>query len=180
MVYLLQLGTIDLCYNSGTVTGSGNFIGGIVGSGQSASKITMCNNSGKVTGKYNVGGICGCMPTSSGVNNSILEKSYNSGDIEGVQAVGGLVGSVTVGSSSVTVLDCYNKGKMVGTTNTGEIIGNLFRSEGAEITINKLFYLKNTSGLTAIGGEEDNATNKIMGVTDNLSYEQFKTWITSQ
>ena len=91
-----------------------------------------------------------------------------------------MVGNVSVGSSSVTVLDCYNKGKVAGTKKIGEIIGGLYKSEGAEITINKLFYLKNTSGLTAIGGKEDNATNKIMGVTDNLSYEQFKTWITSQ
>ena len=40
-----------------------------------------------------------------------------------------------------------------------------------------MLYLKNDRGLTAIGGKTDNESTEvqIMGVTDDLTYEEFKT-----
>ncbi|MBP3831622.1 MAG: hypothetical protein ILA02_04535 [Clostridia bacterium] len=79
-----------------------------------------------------------------------------------------------------TVTLCYNKGTIIGSIYLGEIIGNeTNKTEGN--TLNKLFYLKNERGLTAVGGEaDDEEVKKITWVTDDLTYEQFKTWIEKQ
>lgn len=167
------------CYNNGTVTGPGH-TGGIIGCANSNSTISECVNSGTVTGYIvYVGGIVGLMSHDDNVTNSTLEKCYNIGEINGDTSVGGVVGLLGGSEGQGTVVECYNKGKVSGTTKVGEVIGNETNKTGLN-TVNKLFYKTNTRGLTAIGGEEDNETNKIKGVTDDLTYEQFKTWIGQQ
>lgn len=80
---------------------------------------------------------------------------------------------------TATVTQCYNKGKVTGSVNVGEIIGFEKNNDGSN-TLNKLFYLRNNNNLNANGLKEDNVENQIMAVDDNLTYEQFKTWIKSQ
>ena len=166
-------GDIYNCSNSGTITSKGKRVGGICGFLPRAN-VRECVNKGIITGEsYNTGGIIGVVNSGA-----FVEKCYNCGVVNGNQ-VGGIVGNVSISSTSgeVTVVKCYNKGKIKG-DHSGEIIG-YFQVEGIK-NINKLFYLKNETGLTAIGGESDNETSEIKGVSDDLTYEQFKTWITEQ
>ena len=121
------------------------------------------------------------MNTNGGVSNSIVEKCYNSGQIDGGIYVGGIVGRLagTSGEGQGTIIECYNKGKITGQSNVAQIMGDEGNKKGLNI-VNKIFYLENVNDLIAICGEEDNETKQIMEVTDDLSYEQFKIWITQQ
>ena len=110
----------------------------------------------------------------------MIQKCYNDGEVFGKNNVGGILGNLEGASGQGTVIECYNKGKVTGTTNIGEVIGINGENSLGLNTLNKLFYLTNTRGLTAIGGKLDNETNKIKGVSNNLNYEQFKIWITEQ
>ena len=67
----------------------------------------------------------------------------------------------------------------MGTAKVGEVIGTV--STIGLNTLNKLFYLKNERGLTAIYGEsDDNETKGIMAIDKDMTYEQFKEWIEEQ
>jgi hypothetical protein len=49
---------ITSCHNTGSVSGSGDYVGGVCGS-SSSSSITACHNTGSVSGIGYVGGVCG-------------------------------------------------------------------------------------------------------------------------
>ncbi len=90
------------------------------------------------------------------------------------KAAGGIVGASS--KDNITISDNYNKGKIIGNYN-GEVIGNLYK----DCTKNNLFYLSRPDSLKrAIGRKNDDNTKKIMEVQDDLTYEQFKTWILEQ
>ena len=50
-------GTITGCYNTGTVSGKGENVGGVCG--VNGGTITSCYNTESVSGDYYVGGVCG-------------------------------------------------------------------------------------------------------------------------
>ena len=77
------------CYNTGTVSGAGNFVGGICGYGY-YTNTTNCYNTGRVSGSnFYVGGICG-----SGYNSSTtITNCYNTGTVSGNRYVGGICGT---------------------------------------------------------------------------------------
>ena len=110
--------TVQDCYNTGNVTGKGNFVGGVVGFGKSSSTVQDCYNTGDVTGEGNdVGGVVGVAYTSSTV-----QDCYNTGNVTGKgDDVGGVVG---VANTSSTVQDCYNTGNVTGEGNAvGGVVG---------------------------------------------------------
>ena len=74
------------CTNTGTVTGSGYYIGGILGG--SNGQVTGNKNQGKVTGGVYAGGIVG------GIEDGILENNSNFGDVFGTEEgkLGGIFG----------------------------------------------------------------------------------------
>ena len=74
------------CTNTGTVTGSGYYIGGILGG--SNGQVTGNKNQGKVTGGVYAGGIVG------GIEDGTLENNSNYGDVYGTEedALGGIYG----------------------------------------------------------------------------------------
>lgn len=129
------------------------------------------------------GGIVGMMAHKDGYAYSTVEKCYNSGNIKGLGLVGGIVGQIGGVNGKGTVTQCYSKGTVVETdtsrTDRGAIFGYQTNKTGAN-TLNKLFYYTNINGLTAEGGVEDNETNQIMKVSQDLNYEQFKNWIDEQ
>ena len=174
-------GMISKCNNIGAITGNSDNVGGITGQIKPGETIKECSNSGTITGKgQNTGGIIAIMPHTNNETNSTVKRCYNNGTIKGIGSVGGLVGRVAGIGGKGTVTECYNKGIITGTTNVGEVIGAETNTTGLN-TLNKLFYLKNERGLTAVGGEDDDKeVKKITWVTDDLSYETFKTWITGQ
>ena len=132
--------TITNCYNTGSVSGS-NYAGGIVGYSYSAT-ITNCYNTGSVSGYIAVGGIEGGSqgPTAT------ITNCYNTESVNGSSNVGGIVGYSEYGT--VTITNCYNTGSVSGDKNyVGGIVGNVF---SGTVTITNCYYLEPISS-EAIG-----------------------------
>jgi len=107
-------GVIKNCTNSGTVTGYGRFVGGIVGNAQSS--VEYSENNGSVSATYIcVGGICG---TSS---NTVI-GCKNAGTVNGSYRAAGIVGEYT-GSN---ISDCTNSGAISATGYAAGILGNVY------------------------------------------------------
>ena len=132
-----MMGNVINCYNSGSVAGTGGYVGGLCG--QNYATVTNCYNTGSVTGNYAyVGGLCGqnyatvtnCYNTGSvtgnyayvgglcGQNYATVTNCYNTGSVTGNYAyVGGLCGQ-----NYATVTNCYNTGSVTG---TGDYVGGV-------------------------------------------------------
>lgn len=88
--YVAGLSAIDRCANYCSVTGSGTYVGGLVGYLYSANaSLTNCYNAGKVVGTSNCGGLIG-----SNNANALIANIFNVGVVEGT-AVGACVGGTT-------------------------------------------------------------------------------------
>lgn len=132
---------IGNCSATGTVTGTGNNVGGLFGLGQFGVDITSSRFNGvvKSTGSF-VGGLAGqcngpvayCYTAGSvegtaqvgglfGINGGIgeVQNCYSTADVTGTSDVGGLIGWNNGGSPS----NCYSGGKVTGSTTTGGLIG---------------------------------------------------------
>ena len=134
-------GTISACYATGDATGTGNYVGGLVGNNTVAT-ISACYATGAATGIGDyVGGLAG---SSSGT----IRACYATGDASGDDYVGGLVGdhltgtiracyatgNATSGSSyvgglagynaSATISACYSTGDATGSSDVGGLVGN--------------------------------------------------------
>ena len=160
---------------------------GIAGFFDYPSEISECDNNGMISGNNGIGGITGLIAPIEEVTNSTVEKCYNKGTIKGNKNLGGIVGILGGAEGQGTVKECYNKGEIIGTQHIGEIMGGESSPSVLEAnpknTLNKLFYLINERNLTAVGNEQDDDSQggkKIMGTTEDLTYEEFKTWITQQ
>ena len=128
---------ITNCYNTGTVTGSFQYVGGVVGDNTSSSKVINSYNTGSVTGSsHYVGGVVGRNYSSSTVSNS-----YNTGSVSGNSGVGGVVGE---NNSSSTVENSYNTGEVTGTSYVGGVVGYNRSS-----TVSNSY---NTGSVTSSGG----------------------------
>ena len=175
--------TIDGCYNSGSIEGKRGSVGGIAGCITDNSIVKNSGNSGKIIGKeLNFGGIIGIM-TFQNTDNAAkctVEKCYNNGQVYGGKYVGGIVGRI--GASEIEpqfVKNCYNKGDIIGNSDLGETIGSNGNTN-EQTDLNNLFYLKRQKQLKSIGGMDDDENKKNIGIQDDLTYEQFKTWILEQ
>lgn len=113
-------GTIENCYNTGTVDGSdngaSNNIGGVCG--YSTGTITGCYNTGTVTGgSASIGGVCGY--NSKEVDQGVITDCYNTGAISDGSNVGGVCGY-----SDGVIARCYNTAAVTGDTrNIGGVCG---------------------------------------------------------
>ena len=115
---------------SGTVTGTGESIGGFAGLVDNSSMWDI-SNSATVQGKSTdgtdkkIGGIAGTL-----TNNSTLTDVRNFGAISGTEDVGGIAGYVEngtilgTGSAVYNYANTYNTGAVTGTTDTGGIVGH--------------------------------------------------------
>lgn len=93
----LITGTINLCWNEGTVNGGSGSVGGIVGTNSNGT-VTNCANFGAVKGSSTAGGIVGIGTTAN---------SYNLGDVTGAE-------SGTYGISSRAATNSYYLCKLNG------------------------------------------------------------------
>lgn len=121
--------TVSECSNSGTIVGSGQATGGVVG------KID--NKGGLVQNCFNTGSVSGGQAGAGGIEGVALSKidaCYNTGSVTCSAAnVGGIAGSVIRG----TVSRCFSKGKIKGTYAVGGLVGYLqSSSSGACLVIN--------------------------------------------
>lgn len=121
----LQNGShISWSSTSGTVTGTGESIGGFAGLVDNSSMWDI-SNSATVEGGTKAGGIAGTLS-----NNSTLTDVRNFAAISGTEDVGGIAGYAEngtilgTGSAIYNYANTYNTGKVTGTTNTGGIVGH--------------------------------------------------------
>jgi flagellin-like hook-associated protein FlgL len=109
--------TITNSYSTGSVSGQGNYTGGLVGINDSAT-ITNCYSTGSVTGQGDrTGGLVGY-----NYNNSTITNCYSTGSVSGQgDRTGGLVGSNYTNS---TITNCYSTGSVTGLARyTGGLVG---------------------------------------------------------
>ncbi len=106
-------GSIATSYSSGSVSGGGP-VGGLVGCNEDGD-ISTSYSSGSVRGNYNVGGMVGC-------NKGSITASYSSGSVSGGEHVGGLVGGHYNGS----VTGCYSTGRLAGESDVGGVVGYMY------------------------------------------------------
>ena len=110
-------GTLINCYSIGSVIGSSDYIGGLVGDNYTYGNVTSCYSECSVTGNSSVGGLVG-------YNGKTITKSQASGNVAGYKNVGGLTGvnhyGSTVSYSSATGIVT---GKS-GAENIGGLVGN--------------------------------------------------------
>ena len=129
-------GNVTNCYNTGSVTGTGDYVGGVCGRnngnvnnchnsgnvagsemvggvcGRNTGNVNNCHNAGSVTGSYYVGGVCG-------YNEGTVSNCYNTGNVAGSEMVGGVCGR----NYSATVTNCYNTGSVTGSYYVGGLCG---------------------------------------------------------
>ncbi|MDR1809639.1 MAG: YDG domain-containing protein [Prevotella sp.] len=103
---------ITNCYNSGTLTGAKQIVGGL--SGFSQGTFINCSNTAAVTAVDKVGGLIG-----EGSYGLLLLASYNSGSVNGRARIGGLVGNQ---SGEGKIDSSYN---MATVTGSGDNLGGL-------------------------------------------------------
>ena len=127
-------GTVESCYNTGTVSGD-SYVGGVVGYNRGT--VESCYNTGTVSGTGYVGGVVG-------TNRGTVENCYNTGTVSGASQVGGVVGSNDAG----TVQNCYNTGRVNGSRYyTGGVIG---LNMGG--TAENCYNTGSVSGIESVGG----------------------------
>jgi len=99
-----NMGTVEDCFSSASVSGE-NYVGGVVGSSiYSEVTVRNCYNTGSVSGTGNyVGGVVG-------QNNGTVENCYNTGTVSGNNGTGGVTGI----NNSGDVVNCYNTGTVSG------------------------------------------------------------------
>ena len=141
-------GSVEKCHNTGSVNGSGYYVGGVVG--WNSGIVENCYNTDSVSGGYSVGGVVGynnggtvknCYNTGTGtVTGTVdyvggvvgdnfggtVENCYNTGSVKGPDSVSGSYVGGVVGDNSGTVENCYNTGKVTGSTassNVGGVVG---------------------------------------------------------
>ncbi len=90
--------TVENCYSTGSVSGSGHNIGGLVGRNYYNATVENCYSTSNVSGSTNVGGLVGYNAYSATIKNG-----YSTGSVSGSSAVGGLVGY----SYSSTVINSF-------------------------------------------------------------------------
>ncbi len=123
LVGYLFKGTIQDCYATGTVLGTGNItnyeswsnqIGGLVG--QNYGTILSSYATGDVSGQYYIGGLVGLSSSGDHVK---INNSYATGNVSGTGITGGLVGD-----NRGTITKCYAIGQVSGRDRLGGLVGD--------------------------------------------------------
>ena len=139
-----ELGTVQNCWNEGTVVGIGAMVGGVVGCNREDSAVSNCCNTGTVTGSGDsVGGVAG---GSSGT----ITDCYNTGAVTGSDnSVGGVAGN-----NSGNITSCYNTGAVTGSNNSvGGVAGkNQKPGDDYAATVQYCYNTGNVDGQYTAGG----------------------------
>ena len=126
-------GNVTNCYNTGSVTGTGDYVGGVCG--LNFGNVTNCYNSGTVAGSSQVGGLCG-------QNFGNVTNCYNAGNVTGTgEHVGGVCGQ-----NNATVTNCYNSGSVAGSNDVGGVCG---RNDG---NVSNCYNTGSVEGNYSVGG----------------------------
>ena len=123
-------GEIACSYNKGTVAGA-QFVGGVCGINQGGT-IDNCYNAGSVSGTgYNIGGVCGSNWAIEPGITSTITNCYNIGNVSGDRIVGGVCGkNVTGQGGSSTITNCYYNSQIYTENAIGDNNGTVEKVEG--------------------------------------------------
>ena len=137
-------GTIENCYNAGTITAEYDYVGGLV-----------ANNFGSIVNCYNTGNITADKDTGGGVaawNNSggTIKNCYNSGTLTG----GSMNGVVQINDKDGTVENCY----YLSDSETDDFDGTTFKTAD-QFASGEVCYLLN-GDQSAIAFYQDLSTEK--------------------
>ncbi|MBQ8237468.1 MAG: hypothetical protein IJZ39_04915 [Oscillospiraceae bacterium] len=141
-------GTVTGCSNAGTVSGTGNHVGGVAGN--SHGTVTGCSNVGTVSGTNYVGGVVGN-------SHGTMTGCYNTGAVSGYDLVGGVAGN-----SHGTMTGCYNTGTVSG---TGSYVGGVVGDNMG--TVASCYYLDTAADGGIKGGD-------VAGQAEAKTADQFK------
>ncbi len=146
----LNTGKVINCYNTGSVTGSGIFIGGLVGACNPVATIANCYNRGDVKSSNGsqIGGIVGYITQTSVTN------CYSAAAVSGKTEVGGVVGCVYDDQASIT--NCYYNTNYFGGAGLARIIQDC--SVETQITGYSTAYMKSDDFVTTLNGWESGDT----------------------
>jgi len=157
-------GSIHNSYSTGSVTGTGHFVGGLVGH-NGCGTISGSYATGSASGDGYVGGIVG-----SNRRGGAISNCYSSGTAAGTgDYLGGLVGD----NYSGAVSDCYSTGSVDG---TGSYLGGLVgRNLG---TIDSSFWDVNTAGWTTSAGgtPKTTAEMKTQSTFTDAAWDFIEVW----
>ena len=129
-----EYGTIQECYCTGTVDGSGDHTGGLYG--YNNSYVQECYSSVDVTGNGYAGGLCGYCSGGS------IQKCYSLGSVTGRSFTGGLCGY-----NNVTIEECYS---VAVVTSSYKYAGSFCGYNGGEVT--RSYWNTDQSGLSVSAG----------------------------
>ena len=133
-------GTIENCYNTGTVSGF-DVAGGVCGA--NSGTINNCYNTGEVSGNEYVGGVCYS-------NNGTITGCYNTG---AVSSNGNSVGGVCVDNYR-TITNCYYlSGTATGGIGSTDVTGSAEAKTATQFESGEVCYLLN--GSRSEGTEEN-------------------------
>lgn len=133
----------------GTVSSSGQDVGGIVGLTYGKTFIENCVNNCTVSGKQNVGGIAG--RTHNGADGTVIINCINNGDVTATtKNAGGIIGGVNNTEGPNTVEKCINTGDVTAAANLGGIVGlyNATPSSGSEARVFTMSECANSGTVT--------------------------------
>ena len=138
-------GIVSNCSAQGIVNGSGNSIGGLVGSFNTGS-IVNSNANVAVTGKEEVGGLVGTL------HGGLITTSYASGTVVGSENVGGLIGDITP-TKLTEVNQTYADIRITGTEDVGGLIGSIDILNDSKVSVlNSYAVGAIESATTSVGG----------------------------
>jgi len=133
--YNYSYGMISNCHATASVTGEGDYTGGLVGHNRGA--ISNCYAAGSVMGTDFTGGLVGNHYLSP------ISSCYSSASVSGADNTGGLVGQNSIGPIS----NSYAAGSVIGHRFTGGLVGHNYHS-----TISNCYAIASVSGADYTGG----------------------------
>lgn len=162
-------GTMQNCFNTGNITGSGNTVGGVTG--HSVTSLQACYNTGAVTGGADtVGGVAGSAK-------GIVANCFNTGNVVGTghfsweTHVGGVVGSCATYGIACKIENCYNAGNVTGNHSvTGGIAGDVNR-RGEVVNCYNIGTIKSQAYAGGITGNLSQGTLKLCHNTGAVQAE---------
>ena len=128
LVGINDYGNVIDCYSTGEVSGSGEYVGGLVG--ENGGEIVNCYSTSKVSGISSVGGLVGANQVwhhtspetrsmSTEPHGGLVTRCYSTGAVTGSSDyVGGLVGE-----SCGWITNCYSTSLVTGGTYVGGLVG---------------------------------------------------------
>ncbi len=150
-------GTVESSYSTGSVTGGGTNVGGLVGRVSSSGEVRRSYTTADVSGSgVNLGGLAGFV-------GGKIEASYAAGDVAGGGTnVGGLVGELDGG----TVTASYARGQVQGSTRVGGLVGR----QRSSPTVTDSYWDTTTSGQGTSAGGVGKTTSALQSPTQADGY----------